>query len=69
MSQHFKTRKPSDKDLHENPMIGASKGVTMSGAEPDILDDIKGANTFEGDVENDTNALGGIDKPGRPSQI
>jgi hypothetical protein len=61
-TKHPKTTKPSDKDLIENPMIGGSKGVTMSQSGPDDLADMAGANTIEGDVENDTNRHGGIDK-------
>lgn len=70
MTKHAKTKRPSDIDLHRNPLIGGSKGVTMAQATPDDLEDI-GENTFEGDVENDTNPQGGIDPPdrrqGRPS--
>ncbi len=56
---HPKTRKPSDKDLKENPGIGASKGTIKGG---DILDEepLDGDNTFEGDVENDVNRVGGV---------
>jgi hypothetical protein len=53
---HPKTRTPSDKDLKRNPGIGASKGG-------EILDEdegLDGDNTFEGDVENDTTAQGGV---------
>ncbi|MCK1410894.1 hypothetical protein [Bradyrhizobium sp. 76] len=53
---------PTEKDLHENPMIGGSKGATMAGISPDDLEDALGENTIEGDVENDVNAAGGIDK-------
>ena len=62
MSKHLKTRTPSDADLRSNPLIGGSKGVTMAAASPDELDDARGVNTIEGDVENDTNPQGGIDK-------
>jgi hypothetical protein len=34
----------------------------MAGATSDDLDDSQGANTMEGDLENDVNAAGGIDK-------
>jgi hypothetical protein len=55
--------KPNDKvsppdDLERNPGIGASKGTTMAGADPD---EIEGDNTFEGDVENDVTPGGGVD--------
>ena len=49
-------------DLRENPVIGGSKGTTMAGVSPDDLEDALGENTIEGDVENDVNAAGGIDK-------
>jgi hypothetical protein len=48
--------KPPD-DLDRNPGIGASKGTTMAGAEPE---DIEGENTFEGDVENDVSPNGAV---------
>jgi hypothetical protein len=67
MSRHAKTVRPSDKDLVENPLIGGSKGTTMAGASPEDLEEIEGVNTIEGDVENDTNAQGGVDKPTRPT--
>ena len=62
MTKHFKTKTPSDVDLRINPMIGGSKGAAMAGATPDDLEDLQGANTIEGDLENDVNAQGGIDK-------
>jgi hypothetical protein len=62
MSKHRKTVKPSDRDLRNNPLIGGSKGVTMSGTTPDELEQFEGVHTIEGDVENDTNPEGGIDK-------
>jgi hypothetical protein len=65
MSKHFKKATPSDKDLDVNPQIGGSKGATIAGVTPDELEEFEGENTFEGDVENGTNPVGGIDKPGR----
>ncbi|MEN3376663.1 MAG: hypothetical protein V7604_2018 [Hyphomicrobiales bacterium] len=62
MPKHRKTVKPTDTDLLGNPLIGGSKGTTIAGITPDDLADLKGVNTIEGDVENDTNAQGGIDK-------
>ncbi|MCK1337220.1 hypothetical protein IVB38_14590 [Bradyrhizobium sp. 38] len=53
---------PSEKDIHENPLIGASKGVTMAGASAEDFEEIIGENTIQGDLENDVNAVGGIDK-------
>jgi hypothetical protein len=66
MSRHVKTKRPSDKDLDENPLIGGSKGASMAGAHVEEIEDIEGENTIVGDVENDTNPEGGIDKPSRP---
>jgi hypothetical protein len=60
--KHLKSSKPSDADLHRNPMIGGSKGATMAQVTADDLEEFAGENTIEGDVENDTNAQGGIDK-------
>jgi hypothetical protein len=57
-SKQPKTRVPSDADLKGNPGIGASKGMTMSGEDPEI---IAGDSTFEGDVENETTPEGGVD--------
>ena len=34
----------------------------MAGVSPDDLEEFEGVNTFEGDIENDTNPQGGIDK-------
>src|SRR5262245_367178 len=62
MTKHPKQPRPSNVDLDRNPLIGASKGVTMAQASPDDLAEVAGENTIEGDVENDTNAQGGIDK-------
>jgi len=61
-SKHPKLDHPTNVDLVRNPGIGRSKGVTMAQANLDDLDALEGENTFEGDVENDTNAQGGIDK-------
>jgi hypothetical protein len=44
-------------DLTNNPGIGSSKGTTISGEDPEMLE---GENTYEGDVENDTDAAGAI---------
>jgi hypothetical protein len=62
MSSHPKTTRPTDADLKGNPMIGGSAGTTASGTTPDELDAAQGETTIEGDVPNDTNAFGGIDK-------
>jgi hypothetical protein len=55
-SGHTPTTLPRD-DLEDNPAIGSSKGTTMSGEDPHIL---QGENTDEGDVENDTDGTGRI---------
>jgi len=68
MSKHTKSKKPNDSDLTRNPLIGGSKGVTMAGISPDELEQFEGENTVEGDVENDTNAQGGIDKASSRNQ-
>ena len=62
MPKHPKTKTPTDQDLVSNPMIGGSKGVARAGITADELEDFQGVNTMEGDVENDTNAQGGINK-------
>ena len=60
--KHQKSRKPTDSDLTNNPLIGGSKGTTMAGVTSDELEEAQGVNTIEGDIENDTNAQGGVDK-------
>lgn len=64
-TKHPKLNKPMNTDLHRNPLIGGSKGVTMAQASLDDLDETVGENTIEGDVENDANAQGGIDEEPR----
>ena len=59
-SQHPKTKRPSDKDLRENPGIGTSKGMMRDGGVLDEVDGLDGNNTFEGDVKNDVTRQGGI---------
>jgi len=54
------TPRPPD-DLARNPGIGASKGTTRSGGDPEALE---GENTSEGDVMNDTTRHGGVN-PGQ----
>jgi len=61
-SKHPKQKNPSDADFHRNPLIGGSKGTMMAHVTPGELEQLEGVNTIEGDVENDTNPLGGIDK-------
>ena len=61
-SKHPKLDRPTNVDLVRNPLIGGSKGVTMAQAMPEDLEALQGENTIEGDVENDTNLQGGIDK-------
>jgi hypothetical protein len=48
-TKHRKRKKPSD----------------TSRTTPDELEDSQGANTIEGDVENDTESTGGINKNSR----
>jgi hypothetical protein len=61
-SKHPKQKKPTEADLRRNPLIGGSKGTTMAHVAPEELEQLEGVNTIEGDVENDTNPYGGIDK-------
>jgi hypothetical protein len=61
-SKHPKQKKPTDADLRRNPLIGGSKGTIMAHVTPEELEQFEGVNTIEGDVENDTNPQGGIDK-------
>jgi len=61
-SKHPKLDRPTNVDLVRNPLIGGSKGITMAQATPEDLQALEGENTIEGDVENDTNPQGGIDK-------
>jgi hypothetical protein len=61
-NKHPKLDRPTNVDLVRNPLIGGSKGVTMAQAMPEDLEALQGENTIEGDVENDTNTQGGIDK-------
>jgi hypothetical protein len=58
--KHPKTR-PQERPHNSaevDPGIGRSKGTTMSGEDPRL---IEADSTFTGDVENETNAQGGID--------
>lgn len=48
-------------DLEENPGIGGSEGL-FARADSDDAGLIEGDNTFEGDVENDGMAAGGVGK-------
>jgi hypothetical protein len=61
-SKHPKQKKPTEADLRRNPLIGGSKGTTMAHVAPEELEQLEGVNTIEGNVENDTNPFGGIDK-------
>ena len=58
MSQHGKTKHPSDFDLKRNPGIGQSTGIDNT---RDTFEDEEGENTVEGDVMNDTTPQGGVD--------
>ena len=59
-NQHPKTKRPTDKDLKENPGIGASKGMIKGGEILDEDERLDGDNTFEGDVENDVTPQGAV---------
>ncbi|ASY63655.1 ABC-type sugar transport systems, ATPase [Sinorhizobium sojae CCBAU 05684] len=54
-SKHPKTRRPSDKDLKQDPGIGQSKGIKS----PSDYERLKRDSTVEGDVANDATAQGG----------
>jgi len=56
-NKHHKPKRPSDMDLGMDPGIGSSKGTFKEGDELD-----EGANTFEGDVDNDVTPQGGVDE-------
>ena len=56
-TKHEKGRGPFTSDLERNPGIGQSKGSFMTGIP---LDEIKGENTMEGDVDNDSTATDGV---------
>jgi hypothetical protein len=62
-TKHPKTERPTDADLKGNPGIGTSKGMTLSGGDPE---DLEADSTFEGDVENETTREGGVDPNHRP---
>jgi len=61
-SGHVPDPLPAD-DLQDDPGIGQSKCTTIAGENPDL---VKGENTVQGDVENDTGLGGGIDPDQRP---
>ncbi|PKA41601.1 hypothetical protein [Rhizobium sullae] len=56
-AKHPKTTKPSDRDLTDDPGIGRSRGIST----PPDDETLRGENTVEGDVANDTTPQGGID--------
>ncbi|MBW9117705.1 hypothetical protein JNB88_29230 [Rhizobium cauense] len=53
-TRHDRTKKPTDKDLKENPGIGQSAGLNSS----EDAELVEGDNTFEGDTDNNANPLG-----------
>ena len=57
-SKQPKTIVPSDVDLEKDPGIGISKGLYRSGGQPE---DIKGDQTFLGDVKDEPKPDGGVD--------
>jgi len=59
-NQHPKTKRPTDKDLKENPGIGTSKGTIKGGEILDEDEGLDGDNTFEGDDENDVTPQGAV---------
>jgi hypothetical protein len=61
-TKHDKSDRPSTDDLERDPGIGRSKGSFIAGEDPDS---IKGENTVEGDVENDSTPTDGVPEHGR----
>jgi hypothetical protein len=61
-TKHEKGESPFDDDLERDPGIGQSKGSFMTGERPRS---IKGKNTVEGDVENDSTASDGVPEEDR----
>jgi hypothetical protein len=61
-TKHEKGESPFDDDLERDPGIGQSKGSFMTGERPRS---IKGENTVEGDVENDSTASDGVPEEDR----
>ena len=61
-TKHQKGESPFTDDLDRNPGIGQSKGSFMTGERPET---IKGQNTVEGDVENDSTANDGVPEEDR----
>ena len=56
-TKHQKKKTPTDRDLKENPGIGQSAGLQSA----EDAERLEGENTFEGDVQNDTDRSGGVD--------
>ncbi len=56
-TKHDKSSSPFADDLERDPGIGQSKGTFATGEPPQT---IKGENTLEGDVDNDTTASDGV---------
>lgn len=54
-----------DEDLRRNPGIGQSKRTFATKVDPK---EIEGENTFEGDIENDPDALGRERRSDRPEE-
>jgi hypothetical protein len=61
LSGHEPDPLPRD-DLADNPGIKASRGTTIAGEDPEL---IEGENTVEGDVGEDANRAGGISRKRR----
>jgi hypothetical protein len=56
-TKHDKGESPFADDLERDPGIGQSKGMFQTGEHPQT---IKGENTTEGDVENDSTPTDGV---------
>ena len=55
--KHPKGDSPFPDDLERDPGIGQSKGAFQTGEDPQA---IKGENTVEGDVDNDSTVTDGV---------
>ncbi|MBX4870504.1 MULTISPECIES: hypothetical protein [Rhizobium] len=55
--KHAKTRKPSDRDLTDDPGISRSRGIVS----PPDDEAMQAENTIEGDTANDATPQGGVD--------
>src|SRR4051794_22390141 len=67
MTKHSKLRRPTDVDLHRNPMMGATKGMTMPKPRETDLADNEGENPQIEKTKNTTNPRGANERPDKPT--